>query len=149
MRCLNDETITQYIDNGFQVRKAKKIERHLSHCQTCRGREKQTRAEIDFVNRKMESLDPGHIPELVFIPPQETAPLPFMFKPAAAAAAVILVLTSVFILFLLFSTPGKNEEKQVGESTIIHSIRIGDQPVESYIIEEKETNTTLVWVEKK
>lgn len=149
MRCLNDETITQYIDNGFHERKSKKIERHLSQCQKCRGREKQIRAEIDFVNRKMETLDPGHIPNLVFIPPEETAPLPFMFKPVAAAAAFILVLISAFILFLVFSTPGKNGDKQVGESTIICSIRIGGQPVESYIIEEKETNTTLVWVERK
>ena len=149
MRCLNDETITQYIDNGFQERKAKKIERHLSHCQTCRGKEKQIRVEIDLVNRKMEILDPEHIPDLVFIPPEETIPLTFMFKPAAVTAAVILVLTSVFILFLLFSSPGENEDKQLDEFTIIRSIRIGGLPVESYIIEEKETNTTLVWVERK
>jgi hypothetical protein len=149
MRCLSDETITQYIDNGFHEKKVKKIEQHLSQCQTCRGREKQIRAEIDFVNRKMETLDPGDIPGLAFRPPKETAPLPFVFKPLAAAAAVILVLTSLFILVLWFSTPGRNGDRQGGDSIIIRSISSGGQPVESYIIEEKETNTTLVWVERK
>ena len=117
MRCLTDETITRYIDNGFQERKAKKIEGHLSQCQTCRGREKQIRAEIDFINRELEILDPRHIPELMFIPPEETAPLLFLFKPVGAAAVVILVLTSIFILFLLFSTPGKNDLPSVGAAS--------------------------------
>lgn len=149
MRCLKNETITQYIDNGFHERKAKKIERHLSYCDKCRDRGKKIKAEISLINEKLKILDPGYIPNLRFIPPEKTTPLFFMFRPVRAAAAAILVITSVFILYLLFSSPGKNEDQQVGKSTIIHSVRSGGSPADSYIIEEKETNTTLVWVERR
>ena len=65
--------------------------------------------------------------------------------PAAAAVSCLLVLALVWILML--SGP---ETVTPGPTTFtIHSIRMENQPVQTYIIKEKETKTTIVWLEKK
>jgi anti-sigma factor RsiW len=164
MKCLCAETLTQYIDNGFPKEKALEIKDHLSQCPGCREREKRIREEILFAAKKIKILDPPKIPPLEFIPPHKTGRkfgissyLDYL-KPISAArligvsAAVILMLVSVTLTVLVFSPPGPKSSGPVSSlhnETIIRSVDIGGQPVETFIIREKETNTTLIWVEKK
>ena len=149
MKCLRDGTITQYLDNGLPEKKAKKIKIHVSGCRKCRDRAKAIKDEIDFVNRKTAIFDPMEIPEPgeIFIlprPVKRKSGFPvFLLKPALV---VSFVLAFAILLFLWLSAPGNN---MIPSHAVIRSIGIGDQPVEAYIIEETETKTTYVWVEKK
>ncbi len=149
MKCLSDGTITQYLDNGLPEKKANKIKLHISVCQKCRDRTQAIKDEIDFINSKTGIFDPVEIPEPeeVFILPRPAKrkigfPL-FLLKPALV---VSFVLAFALLLYLWISAPGNN---MLPSHAVIRSIGIGDQPVEAYIIEETETNTTYVWVEKK
>jgi anti-sigma factor RsiW len=149
MRCLSDGTITQYLDHGLPEKRANKIKIHISACQKCRDRAQAIKDEIDFVNSKTGIFNPKEIPEPedIFILPQPTKrkqgfPV-FLLKPALV---VSFVLAFAILLFLWISAPGNN---MIPSHSIIRSIGIGDQPVQVYIIEETESNTTFVWVEKK
>jgi hypothetical protein len=149
MKCLSNGTITQYLDNGLPEKKTNKIKIHISECQKCRDRAKAIKDEIDFVNRKTGIFDPVEIPGPgeIFILPQPTkrkigVPV-FLLKPALVGS---FVLAFALLLYLWLSAPGNN---MLPSHSIIRSIGIGDQPVQAYIIEETETNTTFVWVEKK
>ncbi len=165
MKCLKDFTITRYIDNGFPGKKAQKINRHLAGCSRCRERAKEIKDEIDFVNKETERFNPLTIPE-----PQDTFVLPRpdaekkrfadyftlkwpVFDLRPVRVAVPLVLSVVCLLIVLLSVTGSNTgpdiKNETGSRAVIRYVGIGGQPVNAYVVEEAETNTTFVWVEKK
>lgn len=157
MRCLNDHTLILYIERALSGRKMKGVEDHLFRCLSCRGKLKKIESNRQSVLRKMDGLKPEAVPEMPFIPPVKPGrpglfhnllgPLTLHRILMPAAAAVSFLLAAVLVWILLLSGP---KTVTPGPSTFrIHSIRMENQPVQTYIIKEKETKTTIVWVEKK
>ena len=163
MRCLKDYRLTQYLDNGCSPREAAAIESHLAECRTCGNRLEPLRKQKDFVARKAEILDP------VVYPP-EPSQLPGgimslesgwgMARRALRPVAAVLVLAALIAggLFFgpqLFRGDGDGQQATPGNGTvadnhdIVRYVRVDGRPAQTYIIKERESNTTIIWVEPK
>jgi hypothetical protein len=158
-----------YIDNALSREEMKQAETHLSRCPRCRTRLNELENNLQTVMRKMDLLEPPEVPEAVFKPPAKVKkttrfPKPFkyqgldrLFKPAYVTAAISIICTGLLlVLFYLPGTgpkprPNASAKKDTGtaETFAIRSITMEKQPAQTFIIKEKETKTTIIWVEKK
>lgn len=155
MRCLTDETISMYLDNGLPVPKAKKIEQHLDRCDVCREIAAKMKEENGRLYRELSVLDPAEIPQPKFVPPQEMeAPLLKRFAdylpplrpvwPVPAAFAAVLALVMVLLPLWI---DNKGTVEHLPSHSIIRSVKMGGKPVETYVFNEPDTRTTIVWIE--
>ena len=164
MKCLKQHIMILYIDQALSEKKMNRVQEHLSACPTCRANLEKLKNNLQTVMDKMELLDPQQPPatEIKFIPPRQkkfNLPNPFehwrwkpILKPAYITAVFLVLSLVVGILIIKTSRTGKDHP---GPSLLdsrtqfaIHSIRMEEQPAQTYIITEQETKTTLVWVEK-
>lgn len=155
MRCLADKTISMYLDNGFPVQKAKKIEQHLDRCDVCRERAVKMKEETGWLYRELSILDPAEITQPEFVMPQKTVvPLLKRFAdyytpgrpqwPVPVVFAVLLILVMI-LLPIWFDI--KETGRHFPAHSIIRSVKMGDHPVETYVYNEPGTRTTIVWIE--
>jgi len=113
MRCLKEKVLTRYLDGGYSRKDAETIKRHIQDCSGCRKKMEKIKKEIEYINKKIEILSPGDIPERDFWIPDpalgktESARLSykrqkiFSFKLSAAAVAIlVLCVVSVLWFFL-------------------------------------------------
>lgn len=153
-KCLKKEIILQYIDNEFRAKKQKKIAAHLSGCHKCRQEAERIKSKMNFVSSKIEMIDPPGDFKIAFSLPEDPVGRKTIFKkmfanirPAfilkPALITVIFVLIAAVVIMML---PGGDKETR---QLLIHSVRMEGQPAQTYIIEEKESKTTLIWIEKK
>ncbi|NIM12376.1 MAG: hypothetical protein GTO45_09700 [Candidatus Aminicenantes bacterium] len=164
MKCLKQHIMILYIDQALSEKKMNHVEAHLSACQTCRANLEKLKNNLQSIMDKMELLDPQQPPatEIKFIPPQRKKfNIPNFFdywrwkpilKPAYITAIFLVLSLVVGILIIESSRTGKD---YTGSSLLdlrtqfaIHSIKMEEQPAQTYIVTEQETKTTLVWVEK-
>jgi predicted anti-sigma-YlaC factor YlaD len=153
-----------YIDQALSEKETNQVEAHLSACQTCRANLEKLKNNLQSIMDKMELLDTQQPPaaEIKFIPPQRkkfNLPNPFEYwrwKPILKPAyitAIFLVLSLVVGILIIESS--RKDKDYPGSSLLdsrtqfaIHSIKMEEQPAQTYIVTEQETKTTLVWVEK-
>ncbi len=162
MKCLKNNTIILYIDKALSEKEMNKIETHLSECPQCQVNLEKMERNLQRVMQEMDLLEPepGHVPAADFIQPQkplkrfrvpnpfESLRLSFILKPAAVAMTVLIVF--LLVVVIQFSGPGNNDRipSAVEGQFSIQSIKMEEQPAQTFIVKEQETKTTLVWVEK-
>ncbi len=167
MKCLKNNTIFLYIDKALPGKEMKKIDTHLSECPQCRAHLEKMENNLQRVMQEMDRLEPepGHVPAADFIPPQkplkgktvkpfrfpnpfESLGMSFILKPAAVAMTVVIVF--LLLVAIRFSGPGNGDPipSAVEGQFSIQSIKMEDQPAQTFIVKEQETKTTMVWVEK-
>ena len=164
MKCLKQHIMILYIDQALSEKNTNQVQEHLSACQTCRANLEKLKNNLQAVMDKMELLAPQQPPatEIKFIPPRRkkfSIPNPFenwrwkpILKPAYITVIFLVLSLVVGIFIIKTSRTGKDHP---GPSLLdsrtqfaIHSIKMEEQPAQTYIITEQETKTTLVWVEK-
>lgn len=160
MICLKDNTMILYIDKALSEREMKKVKTHLSGCPKCRVNLERMENNLQMVMQKMDLLEPGQMPAADFVPPGKARekfkrPNPFEYwkwnfglKPAYLVMMVLVI--SLLVVVNPFSGPVKGGPSPSDAKGLfaIHSIKMEDQPAQTYIIKEQETKTTLIWVEK-
>ncbi|MCP5108138.1 MAG: hypothetical protein GY950_32420 [bacterium] len=160
MKCLKNNRIILYIDKALSEKEMNKIETHLAECPKCRVHLEKMTHNLQRVMQEMDRLEPGHLPAADFIPPRKTVkpfrfPNPFeslgmsfILKPAAVAMTIVIVF--LLAVVIQFSGPGNGDPvpSAVEGQFSIQSIKMEDQPAQTFIVKEQETKTTLVWVEK-
>jgi hypothetical protein len=140
------------------------VKAHLTACQTCRANLEKLKNNLQAIMDKMELLEPQQLPaeEIEFIPPGQkkiTFPNPFEYwkwkpilKPVYITAVFLVLSLVVGILIIQSPQPGKDypgrSSLEPATQFAIHSIKMENQPAQTYIVTEQETKTTLVWVEK-
>jgi len=164
MKCLKHYIMILYIDQALSEKEMNQVQAHLCACQTCRANLEKLKNNLQAIMDKMELLDPQQPPatEIKFIPPQRrkiSIPNPFehwrwkpILKPAYITAIFLVLSLLVGILIIETSRTGKDYTDpsflDSGTQFAIHSIKMEEQPAQTYIVTEQESKTTLVWVEK-
>lgn len=163
MRCLKDYQLTQYLDGGFAPQEAETIESHLSACGKCSGRLELLRNRKDFVARKAEILDPLEYPAQnldvaagVVSIQSGWGMVRRAIRPVAAVAVLAVLVVGALVLGPpLFHRRDNGENGLAGngdlanQQDIVRYVKVDGQPAQTFIIKERESNTTIIWVEPK
>jgi anti-sigma factor RsiW len=170
MRCLKDYQLTQYLDGGYTPQEAEKIKSHLSTCVKCAGRLEMLRNRKDFVALKAEILDPlvyqtedldvvvesGKVAAGVMSIQSGWGMVKWAIRPVAAVVVLAVLIVGALVLGpQLFHREdnGANElagnGDLVNQRDIVRYVRVDGEPAQTFIIKERESNTTIIWVEPK
>lgn len=158
MRCLNETTILRYIEEGFKEPQNKKIAEHIRQCPGCNAIEEALREERDYLRGELAILEPETIPVPSFIPSIEPRlqrkisrrwfVIPSMPRLQLAGAMITLLIAVFLFLILAQRDPGPGDTV-IQPAAIVQAASIAGKPVDTFIMEEKETNTTFVWIESR
>lgn len=164
MKCLKQYILILYIDEALSEKEMNQVKAHLAACQTCRANLEKLKNNLQSIMDKMELLEPQQPPveEIEFIPPRQKKikfPNPFEYwkwkpilKPVYITAIFLVLSLVIGILIIQSPQPEKDypghTPLETGTQFIIHSIKMENQPAQTYIVTEQDTKTTLVWVEK-
>ena len=170
MTCLKNDILILHIDKALSGKIKKRTESHLAACSHCRTRLKALEGRLQRVLNSMQMLEPLEVPPGVFIPPQKKEKrsrftnlargirLDMMLKPVHAGIALVIVIMTV--LLGLFYFPGTRQKPEpiaavdyvapgAEERFALHSITMAGRPARTYIITEKASKTTIIWVENR
>ncbi len=170
MFCYRDPALMRYLDKGFSPRKLRGMERHLAACPRCRRKAESLAREKNALHRELSVIDPETIPREEFVLPAGETVMPrqprpgwyeffrppMLLKPAGVLA--FLALAVLVLAALLWWGPGNGPGLPLGTGhfdargtaqPVLRAASIAGEPVETFIIEEKETHTTFIWIEKK
>lgn len=179
MKCLKSSIMMLYLDKTLPGKKMKQAAIHLSRCPKCQENLEKMENNLHLVMRKMDLLAPGpeQVPTVdadagVIFPGKSrktrekfSFPNPFAFgkanfilKPAVLVLTVTFLIISLLVLVIQFPHPGEpqrspwdygpDREKQASQFSI-QSVKLEEQPAQTYIIKERDTKTTIIWVEKE
>lgn len=62
MRCLPDKTLQEYLDGELPEAKSRRTKKHLAGCKKCSQRKADSRAQTEFIRKKLGLLYPAEIP---------------------------------------------------------------------------------------
>jgi anti-sigma factor RsiW len=115
MRCLPDKTLQEYLDGELPETKNRRADKHLARCKKCSQRLADSRAQTEFIRKKLGLLYPAEIPAAPAICPgngryemPRKAELRRLFAatikvPAAAVAMTVLFVAGISLGIVLGS----------------------------------------------
>jgi anti-sigma factor RsiW len=162
MKCVQKGTMILYLDQSLSKEQTARVRSHLKSCPGCAARLKELESGKKEVLKKMALLEPATIPA-VPAEPSMTAGKTGRLKPLPAPRrlllkAAVLALTGVLLAWFILSlprppdpgaAPGESGPGELKSQFHIHSITMEQKRAQTYIIKEKDTKTTFIWVEKK
>lgn len=175
MKHARQNEITAHLDGALSPEKGKRLLDHLAQCERCRSLEEEIRRERDLVDRAFRGLDPSNIPAPPEISRPTGGKVHSFSIPKTgvgkrysriAAAALLLAaaaLSAVLILSVAGRHPGVSyaelEEHALGSfraetpakaagRPMIRSVRAGGRAARAYIIRDRDTSVTFVWIER-
>ncbi|MGP8329719.1 MAG: hypothetical protein ACT6FF_05330 [Methanosarcinaceae archaeon] len=73
MKCVKLEIFFDFINNELSREKSLNVSNHLEKCRKCRLKCEALKAQVEFVNQRMDELNPVSIPEPLFIQPKASS----------------------------------------------------------------------------
>lgn len=144
VNCLDELSMSMFLDNELAPGERKRVETHLEMCSLCRGLLRQREAENTQIKEVFKSPP---TPDLVPAVMEKLGTTTLSNYRWLLATAASILLAGLLFIFLFLITPANSGvgEKQV----ILCSTQVDGQEVQSHIYKSTRPDIQFIWLEKK